>query len=237
MTITPVNERVWPAEEILTMACAIYRLKGYTSTSTFITSDPNSESRWNNKEHLCYQIVPEIAEKDYKVLINIIQEDADTAKDIVQYYRRLAFGVIGDTLNDYMQRVFSSTQKAEVTFKDFGIIASVPAVYDKEMTKKRIEKEAKQSKQEHLGEIGSVMELNIRYINTRYILKLNCYAHDAVTDTGHLVNFLNKLELGKTGTTQKIRAKVKAHGVNYTTKTIETQLNYVKVLDNVLVWQ
>lgn len=236
MTITPVNERVWPAEEVLTMACAIYRTKGYTSTSTFIAADPDSESRWNNKEHLCYQMVPDL-DKEYKVLIKVTQEDADMARNIVQYYRRLAFGVIGDTLNDYMQRVFSSTQKAEVTFKDFGIVASVPAVYEKEMVKKRITKEAKESKQEHLGEIGQTLELNIRYINTRYIQKLNCYGHDAVTDTGHLINFLNKSELGKTGLSQKIRAKVKAHGVNYTTKTIETQLNYVKVLDNILVWQ
>ena len=105
------------------------------------------------------------------------------------------------------------------------------------MEKKRIISESKSAVQEHLGEIGKTIELNIRYINSRFIQKLNCYAHDAVTDTGHLVNFLNKSELGKPGVSQKIRAKVKTHGVNYLTKSIETQLNYVKVLDNVLIWQ
>ena len=234
--MTPVTERVWPAEEVLTMACAIYRTKGYTSVSTFTTSDPESESRWNNKEHLCYQMVPEIADKEYKVLINVTQQDADTAHAIVQYYRRLAFGVIGDTLSDYMQRVFSSTQKPEVMFKDFGILASVPSVYDKEITKKRIEKEAKNTIQEHIGKIDDYVVLEIRYINTRYIQKLNCYGHEAVTSTGHLVNFLNKLELGKPGTTQKIRAKVKAHGQNYTTKTVGTRLNNEKVLDTEFIW-
>lgn len=233
---TPLNERVWPAENVLAMACAIFRTKGFTSTTTYVAADPDSDARWNSKEHLCYQLVPDL-DKDYKVLIKVVQEDIDNANAIINYYRRLTFGVIADNLNDYMQRVFSSTQKPEVMFKDFGVLASVPAVYFKEMEKKRIEKEAKSTKQEHLGEVGQTVELNIRYINTRYIKKLECYGHDAVTDSGHLVNFLNKAELGKTGTNQKIRAKVKAHGVNYTTKTIETQLNYVKVLDNVLVWQ
>lgn len=235
--MTPVNDRVWPAEDVLAMACAIYRTKGYTSTSTFTTSDPTSESRWNNKEHLCYQMVPEIADKEYKVLVKVTQQDVDTAHAIVQYYRRLTFGVIGDTLNDYMQRVFASTQKPEVVFKDFGVLASVPSAYDKEMSKKRIEKEAKASVQEHIGKIDEFLVLEIRYINTRFIQKLNCYGHEAITSTGHLVNFLNKLELGKVGSVQKIRAKVKAHGVNFQTKTLETQLNYVKVLDTEYIWQ
>lgn len=233
---TSLKDRVWPAENVLAMACAIYRTKGYTSVSTFISADPNSEDRWNSKEHLCYQMVPDL-DKEYKVLVKVTQADIDSASEIINYYRRLTFGVIADNLNDYMQRVFSSTQKPEVSFKDFGIIASVPNAYFKEMEKKRIVKEAKNTKQEHLGEIGRTLELNIRYINTRFIQKLNCYGHDAVTDTGHLVNFLNKMELGKSGVSQKIRAKVKAHGVNYTTKTIETQLNYVKVLDKEFIWQ
>jgi len=155
----------------------------------------------------------------------------------MQYYRRLTFGVIADNLSDYMQRVFSSTQKPEVNFKDFGILASVPSVYFKEMEKKRIVTESKSAVQEHIGVVGGNILLNIRYINTRFIQKLNCYAHDAITDTGHLVNFLNKSALGKTGETQTIRAKVKAHGVNYITQTIETQLNYVKPVDNEFIWQ
>ena len=233
---TNLKDKTWPAEEVLTMACAIFRTKGFTSTSSFVTSDPESDLRWNSKEHLSYQMVPDL-DKTYKVLINVTQEDVDAANAIVHHYRRLTFGVIADNLNDYMQRVFSSTQKPEVFFKDFGILASVPSLYFKEMEKKRIVTESKNAKQEYLGEVGKTIELNIRYINSRFIQKLNCYAHDAITDSGHLVNFLNKSELGKSGTNQKIRAKVKNHGVNYITKSIETQLNYVKVLDNVLVWQ
>lgn len=233
---TPLKDRVWPVNNVLAMACAIFRTKGFTSVSKMLTADLDSEERWNSKEHLCYQMVPDL-DKEYNVLIKVTQEDVDTASAIVQYYRRLTFGVIADNLNDYTQRVFASTQKSEVTFKDFGILASIPSLYQKDMEKKRIVTESKTAKQEHIGVIGQGIELNIRYINTRFIQKLNCYAHDAITDTGHLVNFLNKSQLGSTGQTQTIRAKVKSHGENYTTKSIETQLNYVKPLDIILEWQ
>jgi hypothetical protein len=181
-------------------------------------------------------MVPDL-DKEYKVLIRVTQEDIDSANAIVQYYRRLTFGVIADNLSDYMQRVFSSTQKPEVNFKDFGILASVPSVYFKEMEKKRIISESKSAVQEYIGTVGGNVLLNIRYINTRFVDKLNCYAHDAITDTGHLVNFLNKSQLGKTGDKQTIKAKVKNHGVNFITKSIETQLNYVKPVDINLEWQ
>ena len=234
--LTALKDKTWPADSVLAMACAIFRTKGFTSVSSVIRDNLDSADRWNSKEHLSYQMVPDL-DKEYKVLINVTQEDTDNANAIMQYYRRLTFGVIADNLSDYMQRVFSSTQKPEVNFKDFGILASVPSVYFKEMEKKRIINESKSAVQEHIGTVGGNVLLNIRYINTRFVEKLNCYAHDAITDTGHLVNFLNKSQLGNSGDKQTIKAKVKTHGVNYLTKSIETQLNYVKVLDNVLIWQ
>lgn len=232
--LTPLKDRVWPAENVLAMACAIFRIKGYTSVSSFTGND--GEERWNSKEHLSYQMVPDLS-TEYRVLIKVTQEDVNNANAIVSYYRRLTFGVIADNLNDYMQRVFASTQQPEVKFKDFGVLASVPGLYFKEMEKKRIVQESKDAIQEHIGVVGESILLNIRYINTRLVPKLNCYAHDAITDTGHLVNFLNKAALGKTGEHQTIRAKVKSHGQNFITKTVETQLNYVKPIDIELVWQ
>ena len=234
---TPVPERTWSAEEALAMACAIFRTKGFTSTSSMVFAQEGTQRQWTSKEHLSYQLVPEIASAEYKELINLKQEDADMAAGIVRHYRKLTFGVIADDLNDYMTRVFSSTQKEQVTFKDLGVVASIPALYQKDLEKRRIEKESKNSVQEHIGVLGESIELTIRYIGTRFVQKLECYAHDAITNTGHMVNFLNKKQLGDVGQTQKIRAKVKAHGTNYQTKALQTQLNYVKVIDTEFVWQ
>jgi hypothetical protein len=233
----PYNERVWAPEDALTMACAIFRTKGFTSTSSMVFAVEGTQRQWTSKEHLSYQLVPEIASAEYKDLIKVKQEDIDMAADIVRHYRKLTFGVIADDLNDYMTRVFSSTQGETVTFKDLGVVASVPSLYQKDLEKRRVEKESKNSVQEYIGVVGESIDLTIRYINTRFVQKLECYAHDAITNSGHLVNFLNKKKLGDVGQTQKIRAKVKSHGTNYQTKALQTQLNYVKVIDIEFVWQ
>jgi hypothetical protein len=234
---SPISEKTWHVIEALAMACSVYRQKGYTSTSTVIAGDPTNERRWTNKDHVMYQLVPELAESTYLSNFQITEEDLEIADAIIKHFRRLSFGVLGDNLNDYMTRVFNVTQKELVSFADLGVLASVPQVYEREIQSKEIKNIAKETKQEYLGKEGDRLTLNIRYINTRFIPNLNCFAHDAVTDTNHLINFLNKIELGKTGTCHTIQARVKRQGVNYTTKTIETQLNYVKVLDNTLVWQ
>jgi hypothetical protein len=231
------KERLFDVRVALAMSASIYRQKGYTSTSTYISSDPAGEIRWTNKDHLIYQLVPSLASSSYISLFKVTQADYDTADAIIKYYRKLSFGVLGGELNDYMQKVFSTTQNDKISFSDLGILASVPSVYEREVKTKELESIAKGTKQEYLGKEGDTLTLTIKYINTRFVPALNCFAHDAVTDTNHLVNFLNKLELGKPGETQKIKCRVKKHGLNFTTKTMETQLNYVKIVDNVFVWQ
>lgn len=233
-----ISEKIWPTIDVLAMACSIFRQRGYTSTNLISFDEKlDNSNRWTNKDHLSYQLLPQLASKDYLSRFTVTEEDLEQAESIVKYFRRLSFGLLGGNLNDYMQRVFAATQNDTVMFRDFGIIASVPHVYNKEIVAKEIKLQVKDTKQDYIGKIGDSIVLNIRYIETRFLPKLNCYAHSAVTDTNHLVNFLNKVELGRAGTTQKIRARVKSHSVNYVTKTAETQLNYVKAVDTTLVWQ
>jgi hypothetical protein len=236
MTEHPKDKK-FTAIEALSMACAIYRCNGYTNTSTYLVNDPNGEQRWNNKDHLIYQMMPSLAHKEYNSLFKVKREDLDIACDIVKFYRKLSFGVLGGELNDYMQRVFSSTQNEMVGLNELGIIASIPKIYERDIQEKFLKDEAKKTIQEYIGQEGETVTLNIRYLRTKYIEKIECYAHEAVTSTNYLVNFLSKKQLGSLGDEQQIQARVKKHTQNYTTKTAETQLNYVKVLDNGLVWQ
>lgn len=233
----PLSERLWNTEDVLAMACCIFRQKGYTNTSTFISTDVTNENRWTNKDMLSYTLCPQIASKDYILNFSPTDEDKELAAAIVKHFRRLMFGVIADANSDYMDRVFKSTQNEKVKIADFGIIASVPYVYEREILKKELSQQIKDTVEGWIGKEGESVVLNIRYINTRFVPKLNCFQHQAITEDRYLVGFLNKIELGRAGTNQKIRAKVKKHTVNYETKTPETQLNYVKPLDTILEWQ
>jgi hypothetical protein len=232
-----LKNQKFPVLDALAMACAIYRENGYTSTSTYLENDPDGNQRWNNREHLSYQMMPSLITPPYSCLFKVTRKDVDLAGEIIKYFRKLSFGVIGDTLNDYMARVFKVTQNPEVTASDFGVLASVPQVYEKEVTEKVIKEEISKTVQAHFGEVGYTIELNIRYIRTKFIQKLNCYGHEAITDTNYLVSFLSQNKLGEPGTVQTIKARIKRHGENYTSKTPETQLNYVKIVDKDFVWQ
>ena len=74
-----VNERSWSAIEALARACSVYRQKGYTSTSTVISGEPSDERRWTNKDHLIYQLVPELASHTYLSSFKITDQDLETA--------------------------------------------------------------------------------------------------------------------------------------------------------------
>ena len=223
--------------EVLTYACCIYRERGYTSTSAYVLSENEGRITHTNKDMLTYQLLPMLAPHTYLNKFEPIIDDVYQAERIIKHFRKLSFGVMGDSLNDYMARVYTATQLDDVSMKDFGILSSVPQVYDKEIAEKLIREEIKSTVNGYLAKEGDEIELNIRYISTKMVEKVSCYSHQAVTDGKYLVSFLSKHRLGVAGMTQTIRAKVKKHTVNYTTKTPETQLNYVKVVDNEFVWQ
>lgn len=228
------TEQVFSAKSVLATACCIYRQKGYTNTSTAFDQTQKS---YTNKDMLTYEFIKEFVPSDYILKFSPTAEDEETAEAIIKYYRRLSFGVIGDSINDYLKRVFSITQSDNTSLKDFGVLASIPKSYERDTAAKQVKDLIKDTVKECFGKEGDSVILTIHYIKTHYIPSINCYGHEAITDTNHLVSFLNKIELGKVGASQKIRAKIKKHATNYHSKTPETQLNYVKVLDQYLVWQ
>lgn len=235
--MSDLKDKDFSTIDTLAMACCIHRQKGFTSVSKYIAADPEGSQRYNNKEMLTYAMMPFLAKSDYLPQFKPTDKDIEQAESIIKHYRRLMFGVIADNLNDYMKGIFNYTQNNTVKMAAFGFLASVPSAYEKELQKKVLQEHIKSTKQEHLGTLEQTLILDIVYIGTRFVDQIGCWSHDAITSSNHLVSFLSKEQLGKQGDSQKIRAKVRAHKENFHTKTPETQLNYVKVLDKEMVWQ
>jgi hypothetical protein len=225
------KERYTDTRQSLAVACAIFRIKGYSNSFTYREGEVAGHS---NKDMLTYALYPKLSPKDYILEFHPTDEDRESADVIIRYFRRLSFGIIGDNIHDYLRKVFSVSQNEQVAFSDLGILASIPQSYHKEMIQKEIKSQIKDTVKEHLGQEGQPISVNIKYLSVRFVPTLNCFAHEAVTDTNHLVSFLNKIDLGQPGQAQKIKARVKRHGVNYHTKTPETQINYVKVLETMV---
>lgn len=231
-----IKDKAWPGRDVLVMACCIHRLKGFVSANSVMIQNDGSTTH-TNKEMLLYAMLPGIAPKDWLMSFQPGEEDSEQADEIIHYYRRLSFGVLGGTANDYMASVFRVTQNQEITTKDFGFIASVPNAYQKEIEIKKVKNIAKESIKEHFGKIGDSINLKIKLVRIKFLPTLNCFAYEAVTDQNYLVSFLSKHTIGNQNDCIQIKAKIKAHVQNYFSKTPETQLNYVKVLDTKLVWQ
>lgn len=232
-----INERTWSAIEVLSLACACNRERGFTSVSKVSFAEPTAELRWTNKDMLSYILVPEITSKDFNILVKVKPCDLEEAAAIIKYYRRLSFGVLAENINDYLQRVFYVTQTEQVKFKDFGVIASVPSVYVKEVHGKEILDQIKTTKNEHFGTSEQTVELAVIVLETNLVEQIGCWSHLAITHDDYLVSFLSKNKLLEPKQIAKIRGKVKKHAQHWKTKVAETQLNYVKVVDNSIDWQ
>jgi hypothetical protein len=216
--------------DVLALSVCIYRHKGFVGVGAY-PLDP--EVKFTNKDFISATTnpSPDHASIGLKTDFKITDADYEKADAIIKYYRRLSFNIIGDNISDYFKKIFDITQKDTVTRNDFGVIASIPSCYERELIDKEIKNTIKNTEQGYIGEPGQTVYLNIEYIKTRFVPKLNCFSHDAVTEDNYLVSFLNKIELAEPRKKQRIRAKVKQHSSNFFTKTAETQLNYVKVIE------
>jgi hypothetical protein len=230
------TSRTWPTEEIIALAVAVDRVHGFTSSSSYIVGG-NNETIPTNKEILGYIACPWTAPNWFVHRVEVTDEDRILAQEIIKHYRKLSFGVIADNLGEYKSRIFAITQNPSVKFADFGFVASIPGVFYKDLERKYLDQKIKNTVQEYLGAVAEPIELHVEYIRIKYLEKITCYSHLAVTSTGHLVEFLNGKKLSDVNSKQVIRAKVKAHTTHYQTNSKLTQLNYVKPVDTVLEWQ
>jgi hypothetical protein len=107
----------------------------------------------------------------------------------------------------------------------------------KEVHGKEILNQIKTTKNEHLGIESQTLDLTVVVLETKLVEQIGCWSHLAVTSDDYLVSFLSKNKLLESKQVAKIRGNIKKHAQHWKTKTAETQLNYVKVVDNSLDWQ
>lgn len=231
------NELNWNTKSVLTLACAVFREHGYSNSNTFTVLDTEGMRKWSNKDIVTYTLRPELASESFAVKVKVTQEDVETAEKLTKHFRKLAFDVIKNEENNYTSRVFQILQSETVGMKDFGIVASIPQMYDRDLEQMELSAILKGSVKDFLGKVGDNLTVTVHYLSSRYVPSINCFAYEAITDTNYIVSFLNKNDIAKKGDTQMIKARIKAHGENYHSKTPETKLHYVKVVNRDLEWK
>jgi hypothetical protein len=232
--MSDIKERFFPTLDVIAIACCIYRQRGFMSASKAVMSGTDALS---NKDLLTWEIFPMLAPSEHILKFNPTDDDKEHAATIVKYYRKLMFGVIADSINDFSQGIFKNSQADTVNIQSFGFLACIPDSYYKDVFLKEITAQIEQCEKGYLGVVGNSVEANVLVLETKFIPSVSCWAHTAVSGTNHLVSFLNKNKLGSSRDIITITAKVKKHAEHFKTKVPETQLNYVKLVDRSMDWQ
>lgn len=155
----------------------------------------------------------------------ITQESRDASETMRRYFMGLTFKMIeGKTLSPFMQGAYEAATKAEIKSKlELGIIASLPATYEKSTKRDNVDRRINFARGGYVGTIGDKVSLNIEVLKSLWSQKWNTWYITGITGEDQVVFFASK-ETFDIGTHLTITGAVKG------TRDNSTQLNRVKVI-------
>lgn len=219
---------------VLELACAAYRFYG----NQYIKDDftlinvadpekpifPNKDlmlavlgiNRYSNVNGICN--IP---------LITTNLEDKDFAERIRKWYKKAIFNAVSGE-NDFLSNIFSILNHDEVEKSQFGYIACLPHVYNKDVKKASIKKMLDAAEDSQLGTIDQVLvDLDVEILDVKKSENYDAYNVLAIVDN-KIASWMSS-KLIKEGPAVMIKGKVKAIQKSFRTDKTETRLNYVKV--------
>jgi hypothetical protein len=182
-------------------------------TSTFVDSDGNKFA-------------------DYSMTNVADEEDLEVAQEIISYYTGLMFKAIGGKINQFEERVLEIVKTGEVSSYDFGVIASLPKSYARNVEREAVEEKQRElsDNSQFIGQVGKTIDLDLDIMRFNFIQKLNCYVVNGVDADGNLVVFFTSNEDFNGPTSLKVRGRVKRHQNSNYHGGKETVFNYVKAI-------
>jgi hypothetical protein len=213
----------FPTDDVFAAACAAFRINGaYLKDTVF---DLKGEIVSYSNRTTLVRLLSENVDK-------ITDEDRTQGKLVRQYYQGLTFKILGGkylSSFDKSAMEFAGLEKIKDALQ-VSVIASLPKCYL--ISKQRDEGNMKlQNAIEHIGNIGDRVTLGIVVVKSIYSRNYNTYYITAITDDNKAVLFSFSKE-AKIGDKLKIKGTVKMHGEEYALNNKYTQLNRVKIVDN-----
>lgn len=165
-----------------------------------------------------------IAADDFSCINDVDRKEAGAVQG---YWQLKLFNILAGTANDYEKSAVAAASADQVDsfdHKTIGIIASLPAAYERGVHRdKRMElKQEAAFGSQHFGKIGDQVHGTVEIIDCIYSQNWACYYVTGKFD-GNMVLFTAKQSVN-TGDSFKLRGKIKKHRDDNV-----TQLNYVKL--------
>ena len=237
----------YPLEDVMALAVMAQRINGDYLAQAVKDYDDNGDvvrERHSNKELIRFGTgeFPGIAayltdvDDDGNIVPNFStqnvadDEDLEVAQEIISYYTGLMFKAIGGKINQFEERVLEIVKAGTVSNYDFGVVASLPKSYTR-----NVEREAVEEKQLELsdgsnfiGQVGKAIDVDLEIMRFNFIQKLNCYVVNGKDAVGNLIVFFTSNADFNGLSNLKIRGRVKRHQTSKYHGGKETVFNYVK---------
>ena len=166
----------------------------------------------------------------YYKSVRVLPEDSDNVDRMIRYFKGLSLKAIKRNISDFEQSILAMISKEFVPYKDIGIIASLPNVYDNGIKQKEFNKTekflAKTSK--FVGELHSRGAFNVELLHVKYIWRSGSYLVVATDVDNNLIKFFCNQSGLSVGDKKSITGYVKDHTIGKQSNGCETYLNRVK---------
>ncbi len=225
------DSRKYATVDVFVAACAAQRINGSYVKENHVVYEGGYPWRPDGSD------APYTTVKANKVLLRewiaaddfscVTEADRLEASAVRGYWQLKLFNVLAGTANDYEKAAIaaaSSDQVDSFDHKTIGIIASLPAAYERGVhrdKKMEIKQEASLGSQ-HFGRIGDQVHGTVEIIDCVYSQNWACYYVTGKFD-GNMILFTSRQSVD-TGAVFKLKGKVKKHRDDNV-----TQLNYVKL--------
>ena len=162
--------------------------------------------------------------------IEILESDSENVDHMIKYFKGLSLKAIKRDISDFERTILGMINKEFVQYKDIGIIASLPSVYEngqKQREFNRFEKElAKGSK--HVGTLHDRCKFDLTVIHKKFIWRSNSYLYVCQEGETNIIKFFSNESCGDVGDKVSVTGYVKDWTEGKFSKGNETYLNRVK---------
>jgi hypothetical protein len=228
--------KAFPVQQVLELACAAQRINGAYIKETEWVYDSEGAPAFR-KEPNKFLMLFTLGLQPHPhpdpmmsvgMLLKTTKEDTALAEAIKTHFRKLMFSAVkGD--NEFQTEVNTLLHSEEIKMNQFGYIACLPSVYERDVAQTKVKKAASAVEEGYLAEIGSALkDLDSEIISSVKSKNFEGYNIDAIINN-RMASWLNKTDL-KMGPAVIVKAKVKDHSKHWKHGNDVTRLNYVKAV-------
>jgi hypothetical protein len=209
----------YPTILAIAATCAAYRINGdqYLKTDTPSTI-------WDHETHTEVANPAKATANKNLVLLALANSELITEADhqqaviLKRYFRGKLMSFLGESLTDFENKMFTLATGEEVTPRDAGVIAYMPAYYTVKSAQETVVDRLQSCQRDYLALPGDKINTTVEVVRNIYSEKYSCRFITAITDDNKRVLFAYS---GQThlSVQQKysIKATVKRHDADWVT--------------------